>query len=1186
MSNTDRWSALSMKDKADLIKLFIENGILSLDEMKKQYNADINRAVDANEHDFVRRLNDKNAPSIVNLDGSISTHSMASGEIDGKGIVFPTVQTGDSGKLRRYSVDKALDRAIQTNDTLQMHPAIAPWYAKNYKQFYNTFDKGGKARQRMYNSVKDRIVQEAQAEQMATQPKMGEQSLKPLEYDIVSNLTNVGDIELGNEVISDLASGNLTSAAVTAVAMFLPNILGKKLIKSVARAKNIERTVEPKTIRHIATKTDNTEAIPFFDAENLMLQQEELVERLNQPSKLSDAERKGKVKAERNQVQKKKTYGDKNSADAEKTLKYSEITGTTEIPYTLKQIEEEVDQEVKENMIRSRRKGIERINDRPINYLDDEKTVQEFRERLSDYVKTIQDIEPHPAFRTIDFDGERLQSPSVRAYRRYLVQSGVDADGISDDDLARVLTKSYQDLVNNQTGKAKGTLLFHGSPTYFDKFDLTKVGTNTGNVGAVGPGFYFTNYGANYDIKRNPFGIGTIENNFQPYLISGIKSTPDGSMMIQKGILPKYEGTGIFQDKIDDAIQHKYPTMLFSDFSERVPGRYEMSGYKSGFMYRGDNIKSVFPHPSMFERLDDGTVILKQRTFDKGKLNYKNGGNLFDWGGKFPVSRYEDRPNATFEETLMIKPPEITKQKITPKYIEKDRKQYTVQTGDSLSKIAKQNDVPLDSLLSFNPQIKNPNVIHTGDNIYLERQEFEKPKEIKDIRETRQLESQLSSKEAIMAATHKSNYAIIDKDAQKIEVYNPQGELLGKVDTITGQSNLDYNTKTYTDSKGELIDMQGNNSTPAGITEITSTGSYHGVPSFQRSRVGNDDKVKKTKTGEADTIASALHFEHGVGTGKNRSNGCVRLSTEGAQALGQMLGVGDRIYTLPQQEGSRFVLRDGKLSFIADNVFGKDETSADTTKVNGQIKSKADWDDYNVTVNRTYSPLKIVTQQTGEKEYDSNVKTFSTSLENNKESLMKNLGLSSYEYNTLAMLAMGIAQQESKFGTSAMYKLKNLGVTIGNKDINVQKAVKDIVGNNSYDSQGIGQIKYKGDNEDAQKMYKKAGVTENHNDISNEAKGIVARLAHIYKNQYLGKSKLFENAGISTEEALAFLYNGGKVSEIKNAVENNENIRDLVHSVPDGAIGRITGKTKLVSTLDYANKVLSNMSKFKFLGEY
>jgi LysM repeat protein len=862
MPTKDRWSALSMIDKADLIKLMVENGVTSLDDMKLYYNGG------------------------------------------------------------------------------------------------NLFGEGGpEDRQKMYNSVKDRIIQQAQVEQMVTQPKMGEQPLEPLEYDIANSITEVGDIEYGKQLFNNINEGNFKEAGLGLAGLLLPNIVARGINRGV---RNINKDVLNKRF------------------------QERLIK---------------------------------------------EITDEPEGQYL--------------------------YNVKPVE-----------RRPLTVNGRVVSDPKITQKTGKIHVEGESIVPGRAPI-------KGDEYIWLSED-------KPY----------------IHPDESDFIKIGVEDANATTGNVLSTGP-------------------------------------TP-------------------------------YP--LSRGFSKTAP---TLESYR--FVPLG--------------RLNTSNRMPMWGTY--GKVKYKGlGGNLFDWGGKFPVSRYEDRPDAAFEETLMTRPPEITKRENTPKYVEKERKQYTVQTGDSLSKIAKQNDVPLDSLLSFNPQIKNPNVIHTGDNIFLERQEFEKPKEIKDIRETRQLESQLSSKEAIMAATHKSNYAIIDKDAQKIEVYNPQGELLGKVDTVTGQSNLDYNTKTYTDSRGELIDMQGNNSTPAGITEITSTGSYHGVPSFQRSRVGNDDKVKKTKAGEADTIASALHFEHGVGTGKNRSNGCVRLSTEGAQILGQILGVGDRIYTLPQQEGSRFVLRDGKLSFIADNVFGKDETSADTTKVNGQIKSKADWDDYNVTVNRTYSPLKIVTPSTGKKEYDSNVKTFSTSLENNKENLMKNLGLSSYEYNTLAMLAMGIAQQESKFGTSTMYKLKNLDVTIGNRDINVQKAVKDIVGNNSYDSLGIGQIKYKGDNKNAQDMYKKAGVTDDHNDISNEAKGIVARLAHIYKNQYLGKSKLFDEAGISTEEALAFLYNGGKVSEIKNAVEKNENIRELMHEVPDGVVGRVTGKTKLVSTLDYANKVLNNMNKFRFLGEY
>lgn len=39
MGNKDRWSSLSMRDRADLIKLYVSNGITSLDNIKKNYNS-------------------------------------------------------------------------------------------------------------------------------------------------------------------------------------------------------------------------------------------------------------------------------------------------------------------------------------------------------------------------------------------------------------------------------------------------------------------------------------------------------------------------------------------------------------------------------------------------------------------------------------------------------------------------------------------------------------------------------------------------------------------------------------------------------------------------------------------------------------------------------------------------------------------------------------------------------------------------------------------------------------------------------------------------------------------------------------------------------------------------------------------------------------------------------------------
>ena len=39
MSKKDKWSALSMKERADLMNMYITNGISDLKEMKKHYNS-------------------------------------------------------------------------------------------------------------------------------------------------------------------------------------------------------------------------------------------------------------------------------------------------------------------------------------------------------------------------------------------------------------------------------------------------------------------------------------------------------------------------------------------------------------------------------------------------------------------------------------------------------------------------------------------------------------------------------------------------------------------------------------------------------------------------------------------------------------------------------------------------------------------------------------------------------------------------------------------------------------------------------------------------------------------------------------------------------------------------------------------------------------------------------------------
>ena len=145
----DRWSQLSMKQRADLIKLYTQNGITDLKSIRRDYNEMspiIDRVNSTNTSDAVARLKDPNREVLHNEDGTVSTHSMSwATDENGKAIVYPEVQSTSEG-LKRFRNDfesdnfEALDRAIERRDTIQMTPSQADWFTKYYKPHYETFN--------------------------------------------------------------------------------------------------------------------------------------------------------------------------------------------------------------------------------------------------------------------------------------------------------------------------------------------------------------------------------------------------------------------------------------------------------------------------------------------------------------------------------------------------------------------------------------------------------------------------------------------------------------------------------------------------------------------------------------------------------------------------------------------------------------------------------------------------------------------------------------------------------------------------------------------------------------------------------------------------------------------------------------------------------------------------------------
>lgn len=475
--------------------------------------------------------------------------------------------------------------------------------------------------------------------------------------------------------------------------------------------------------------------------------------------------------------------------------------------------------------------------------------------------------------------------------------------------------------------------------------------------------------------------------------------------------------------------------------------------------------------------------------------------------------------------------PELQQQAVAPKT-------HKVVRGDSLWKIAQENGTTVAVLRRLNPQIKK-DLIRPGDIIQVE----EKPKitktEWRNVDDIRKQEAMLTTDyDRILAAEHEENYGIADKKNHKLDIYSPEGTLLYSTDMInTGLSGEDYNTITYVDKDKHLISGKGNMSTPAGITEITGTDMYHGYPMFRRTALGNQ---------LGGDLASSIHVANIDKNNHLKSNGCMRVDGKALQEISKYLGKGSKIYTLPEKEGSRYVLKDGKLSYVADNPYGNEDPK----------NPKRHWDDYNVYIDKTYSPLKIELKDSFVKhsnnysdEYYKNVKDYTDALINSKEKLQNEFGLDSDTYNRLASLALGLARHESDFGTGYKYVAKK------NQDlVNYEKNKK---GNTSYNSYGYTQIKYRADKALADE-YKKHGISEETLDSAkNSAVATMIRLAHIYNTEV--KAREFKGEGgqhLSLEDVMLYKWNGRnkQLKEQTATPDKNVYIRTIKNYANDFAL--------------------------------
>ena len=179
MKNNDRWSALSMQDRADLIKLYTSFGMTNIKDIRNHYNtsgpiqlddydypadiepavvvtdypreAEVWKQVDASTANIIQRLKEgASRQTIQDWENSdnIATHKMMSADNYAVGNV-----QNINGQLFDFTDPKhkfentdraAIESAIRRGDYVEFEtPGDARYFAEHYKKHYNGFGEGG-----------------------------------------------------------------------------------------------------------------------------------------------------------------------------------------------------------------------------------------------------------------------------------------------------------------------------------------------------------------------------------------------------------------------------------------------------------------------------------------------------------------------------------------------------------------------------------------------------------------------------------------------------------------------------------------------------------------------------------------------------------------------------------------------------------------------------------------------------------------------------------------------------------------------------------------------------------------------------------------------------------------------------------------------------------------------------------
>lgn len=412
-------------------------------------------------------------------------------------------------------------------------------------------------------------------------------------------------------------------------------------------------------------------------------------------------------------------------------------------------------------------------------------------------------------------------------------------------------------------------------------------------------------------------------------------------------------------------------------------------------------------------------------------------------------------------------------------------KEYTVASGDNLTKISRIFGVDLNNIIQDN-YISNPNNLKIGQKLKIrDNSYYPQLRTQEEIYNIEQEYNKNSNLDIINGYYRRNNptafYIIDDKKNNSLGVYQ-NGMLVKSFKAIHGKNNsIDDMTITKTDANGNIINLAGNMSTPAGYYLSKRTQNYKNAPAFIRQTPYMIEQNYK------DGIPSSIHARTITETAN--TNGCTGMDCKDLKSLDDLLSSQEYTdtYILPVEEGNKFYIRNNQLHFQSNNI---NETPS-------------------------YHPLgnipiqKITYNKDGLNDDNLNViDSYINGIINSKESIQNDLKINDDTYDKLAKASLGILGVESNFGEK--HTAVGNFLRAARKFINSSNSSPDIYskyytygGNQDYHSIGLTQIRFKYLSENVKELFKKYGITKESlvNDPNKAAIATIIKLADEYKRQ-------------------------------------------------------------------------------------